>query len=379
MSKFTKISLDRTPEQVQLVQDLVAKDLTKRSDARLAMAAFIAKVAQEVIPQASTSGAVYTDLTFDQNSDATIPLDLYRDEAAGYFNIWSQSMLGGLPTQVTHGVDEMKVQTYSMDSAISFRYKWAEQSRLDVIAKSLTKLAQEFTIRQDAQAWTVALTVLAAATHNNKKHVGRSNTAGVLLLEDFNKLLTHAKRINASFNNGTPDPSRGRGITDLFVSPEIMEQVRAMAYQPQNTRSGATTTSGATSIAAPESLREQVFRNGGVNELYNINLHELLELGVGYAYNNLFDNVAGSTTYTKLDGSGSAVAFDGATEQLLIGVDATRESLIRPVEVNTETRGQYVVEEDDSFVKRSGKFGYFMKIEEGRMCIDDRCLLGLIV
>lgn len=378
MSKFTKITLDRTPEQVQLIQDLVTKDVTKRSDARLALAAFIARVIQEVIPQASTSGAIYSDLTFDQNSDATIPLDLYRDEAAGYFNIWSQAIAGGIPTQVTHGVSEMKVQTFSLDSAISFRYKWAEQSRLDVIAKSLTKLAQEFTIAQDLQAWTVAFTALAAATHNSKKHVVRSNTAGVLLLEDFNKLLTHAKRINASFNNGTPDPSRGRGITDLFVSPEIMEQIRAMAYQPQNTRSGATTTSGATSIAAPESLREQVFRNGGVSELYNISLHELLELGVGYAYNNLFDNLAGATEYVKFDGSGSA-AFDGTTSQLLVGVDATRESLIRPVEVNTETRGQYTVEEDDSFVKRSGKFGYFVKVEEGRICIDDRCLLGLIV
>ena len=378
MSKFTKITLDRTPEQVQLIQDLVTKDVTKRSDARLALAAFIARVIQEVIPQASTSGAIYSDLTFDQNSDATIPLDLYRDEAAGYFNIWSQAIAGGIPTQVTHGVSEMKVQTFSLDSAISFRYKWAEQSRLDVIAKSLTKLAQEFTIAQDLQAWTVAFTALAAATHNGKKHVVRSNTAGVLLLEDFNKLLTHAKRINASFNNGTPDPSRGRGITDLFVSPEIMEQVRSMAYQPQNTRSGATTTSGATSIAAPESLREQVFRNGGVSELYNISLHELLELGVGYAYNNLFDNLAGATEYVKFDGSSSAV-FDGTASQLLVGVDATRESLIRPVEVNTETRGQYTVEEDDSFVKRSGKFGYFVKVEEGRICIDDRCLLGLIV
>ncbi len=373
-----KITLNRTPEQLTLLANMVSKDLAVRSAARQAFAEFVAKTVQEVIQQASTTAGIYTDLEFDQNSDATIPLDTYYDENAGLFTIWSQTIQGGLPTNSTQGVSELKLQTYSLDSAISFRNQWVEASRLDVVGKSLTRMAQEFMIRQDYNGWVVLLKALANASNRNKKHVIRADTAGVLILDTLNKLLTRAKRINASFNNGTPDPARTRGITDLYVSPEIMEQVRAIAYQPMNTRAGSVATSGATAIPAPESLREQVFRNGGASELYNITLNEINELGVGFDYNNMFAISAGATTYAKSDESGSAT-FNGATEQILVGVDKTRDALIRPVQVDSVSRGQLTMEEDDSFTKRSGKMGFFGKVEEGRVCLDARALQGLIV
>lgn len=373
-----KLVLDHTENNVRLVKDTVSKKVSVAMDAREALAAFIAQVVQTVNMQASTTAGLYTDLEFDQNTQASIPLDVYYNEDAGLFSVWSQNMAGGLPSNFVHDVSELKVQTYSLDSAISWGRKHAEAARLNVIAKYLQRLANTIMIKQDFNAWTVVFKALANAVTLNKKHVIRSNTAGIFLLDDLNKLLTRARRINASYNNGTPDPMNGRGITDLIVSPEIMEQVRAFVYEPLNTRNGATVTSGATSIAAPESLREAVYQNAGVQSLFGLSLHELNEFGVGYAYNDLFDRLAGATTYAKADGS-NAAAFDASASQLIVGLDASREVLVRPVEVDSDTRGQYTVTPDDQYPVRAEKQGYVVKVEEGRVCVDARPLTGLIV
>lgn len=370
-----KIQLKKTDEQVALLKDMASANRQKAEAAREALAVSIRPVIQEVINNASTTGLLYRTVEFDQNQDASIPLDTYYNEAAGSFNVWSQNMPGGLPSNFTHDVAELKVQTYSLDTAISMNKKYVEKSRLDVVSKALTRLAQELMLKQDLNGWLVVLRALAGATTKGKQHVFRAATAGVLQLEEFNKLLTRAKRINASFDNGTPDPAASRGITDLFLSPESMEDIRALAYQPVNTRQA---TSGVTSIPATEALRNQIFSGGGSPELYNITLHELNELGIGYKYNTLFGKVAGATTYTTDAGSGSAVFAPGTTE-IAVGVDATKDGAFRPVEVDSETGGQVVVQPDDQWSTRSGKVGFFAKVEEGRVVTDSRCFSGLII
>ena len=52
-------------------------------------------------------------------------------------------------------------------------------------------------------------------------------------------MLTRAKRVNTSFVGGTPDARQGKGITDIIVSPELVEELRAIAYNPINTKDSA--------------------------------------------------------------------------------------------------------------------------------------------
>ena len=76
-----------------------------------------------------------------------------------------------------------------------------------------------------------------------------------------------------------------------------------------------------------------------------------------------------------------AKVFDGGTdkEQILVGVDLSRESMIRAVATDSESGDEFSLVSDDQFVTRQSKIGYYGSIEEGRMIIDDRVLLGLIV
>lgn len=372
-----KITLNRTPEQVKIIKDLASPNKMVAEAAREALAAFIGPVLQQVINNASTAAMIYTDVEFDQNSEASYPLDPLFGIGAGNLTIWSQSMPGGLPSNFVQGNSELKLQTYSLTSAMSMLKKYAEQSRVDVISSYLTRLGQEILLKQNLNGWLVALNALAGATTNGKYHTIRATTADILDLDILNKLKTRAKRINASFANGTPDPANANGLTDLFLSPEAVEQIRGIAYQPMNTR-GIPNSDESTALGAPESLRQEIFRNGGASELYGITFHELNELGVGYTYNDIADAAFGSTSITKADSSGGAV-FDGANEELLFGVDMTRQGLIRPVQVNSETRGQLLVTNDDQFPTRAKKIGWVAELEEGRACVDVRALQGLVL
>jgi len=140
-------------------------------------------------------------------------------------------------------------------------------------------------------------------------------------LADFNKLVTKAKRINTAWTGGTPEAST-KGITDLLVSPETMEDLRAMAYNPVNTSTGPAAGAGTGLVAAPESFRSGVFTNGGVPELYGIGLMEMNELGRSRKFSKLFQQFQTASTVT------GKVGF-GVNDDLVIGIDRSRESLIR--------------------------------------------------
>ena len=70
---------------------------------------------------------------------------------------------------------------------------------------------------------------------------------------------------------------------------------------------------------------------------------------------------------------------DASGEEILVGVDLSRESMIRAIATDSDSGEEFSLVADDQFVTRQSKIGYYGSLEEGRMIIDDRVLLGLIV
>jgi len=376
-----KITLDRTPEQVELVKAMASKNRDVAYEAQTALAEFIGPVLAEVVNAAPTVSNMFTSLQFNSDESPSIPLDLYHDITdEDYIQVWSQSVPGGLPTnQVAPSQSELKFTTYTLDSALSFDKRYASRSRLDVVSKTFTRMAQEVLLKQEKTSASMIMTALANATTNSESHVIRSAQADRFLLSDLNKLFTKAKRINTAWTGGTPAERRGRGITDILVSPEIVEEIRGLAYNPINTV-------GSDSIAGTDSMRDAVFNSAGIPEFYGVSIQEYNEMGVGQKWNTTFDVAAGTKTYDEhyvtggsarqfgLDASGNAV-----DEQIIVGVDLSRESMIRAVATDSESGDEFSLVADDQFVTRQSKIGYYGSLEEGRMIIDDRVLLGLIV
>jgi len=397
------ITLERTPEQVELVKAMASKNRDVAYEAQTALAEFIGPVLAQVINTAPTVSNMFTSLQFNQEDNPSIPLDLYHDiDDEDYIQVWSQTVPGGLPTnQVAPSQSELKFTTYRLDSALSFDKRYASRSRLDVVSKTFTRMAQEILLKQEKTSAVMIMSALANAKTNDIDHVIRSAQADRFLLADLNRLFTNAKRINTAWNGGTPAERRGRGITDLLVSPEIVEEIRGLAYNPINTVSNVTHSDGAGGvvkgggdIAGTDSMRDAIFNSAGIPEFYGVSIQEYNEMGIGQKWNSVFSTAAtgkfyadhysvegteGTNIGTGDDGDPEKFGFLSSAEQILVGVDLSRESMIRAVATDSESGDEFSLVSDDQFVTRQSKIGYYGSLEEGRMIIDDRVLLGLIV
>ena len=359
-----KIKLKNTPEQVELVKAMGSRDVAVAREASEAFAAFIGPVVSKVLMQAGTASAIYSDAPYDEDDNPSLPLDLWFDQGQDYVTVWSQNVAGGLPSSTVEGFSELKVSTYRLDSAVSFLKRYARRGRLDVISKAVERMSNEVLVKQERNAWAVVLKALAEArtpavgTNNGVAggHIATAATAGTFQLSDLNSLMTLVKRINTSYAGGTTADSYG--LTDLFVSPEVKADIRAFAYQPF-------TVSAGTGTNLPDNVREEIYRGAGTESLYGVTIHELVELGVGQKYSALFNAFKGSQS------------FNSVTQELAIGLDLRKEAFIRPIARQAESGGTFTVLPDDQFVARSEKTGFYGSLEEGRVCIDARAIVGL--
>ena len=123
---------------------------------------------------------------------------------------------------------------------------------------------------------------------------------------------------------------------------------------------------------APAELRNTLYNAAGLPQFYGINIMELNELGKSQRFNKIF-----ATINTAV---GNPVSnFAANDDEIMIGVDRSRDALIRPVVLDEGNTGDLSVLVDDQFSVRQNKIGYYGKVEEGRVCIDDRALVGLAV
>jgi hypothetical protein len=367
-----KITLKRTQEQLELVRAMASKNREVAYEAQMALAEFIGPVLADVINNAPTLSNLFTTVEYDADDSPSIPLDLYHDITDGdYIKVWSQSVAGGLPSNTimpTHS--ELKFATYRLDTAVDFDRKYAAKSRLDVISKTFTRVAQEVLLKQEKTSASLVLGTLAdTGPSTTKPHVirGGSTTAGLLTLDDLNKLMTLSKRINSSWSGGTPD--RTRGITDLIVSPEIVESLRAMSYNPINKvgSNNLPASPGDGVVTAPDALRDALFNAGGLPQFYGMNIMEINELGNGGIYTNIYDAAV----------TGGLAASN--KQDIVIAIDRTRDAMLRAVAVDAESGGQFNLVADDQYSVRQQKIGYYGMVEEGRMVVDNRGLFGIEV
>jgi len=378
-----KITLKNTPEQIELVKAMASRNRDVAYEAQTALAEFIGPVLSEVINQAPVLSNLFTTLQYNADDNPSIPLDLYYDVAdEDYVQVFSQSRAGGLPTsEVLPTSSELKIATYSLDSAVSFDRRYAAKSRMDVVAKTMTRVAQEILAKQNSISANVVMSALANASTVQAggavSHLLASATQGKFSLADLNAIMTKSKRIVTSFSGGTPDAARGKGVTDIMVSPEIVESLRAIAYQPIYADSTAGAVPNASVIA------EEAYSAAGSPSFYGINVIELNEMGKGHKFNKTFGAAATAAGISPAHGEaatpGTPTSFVEGSDELVLGIDRSRESLVRPVAVDAENGGEFNLIADDQYSIRQSKIGYFGSLEEGRIVLDNRALVGVVV
>ena len=379
-----KITIKRTEDQLALVRAMGSNNREEAYEAQAAVADLLGPVVSEVINNAPTVGNLYTSLSYGEDDNPSLPLDLFHDITdEDYIQVYSQQVAGGLPySQVFPAHNELKFSTYTLDSALAFDRKYVRKARLDVVSKTFTRMAQEVLLKQTKTAFNVLATALVKGQGTSAtagSQIIGSTTENRFVLDDFNRLITKSKRINSSFNGGTPVGGVKSGITDLLVSPEMVEQLRSMAYNPINTIDADGSTAGATDgQVAPDVLRQELFSAAGLPSFYGINIMEINQMGIDQTFNKLFAAVVTAEGATVV-GGGNTGTFSQADDEIVIGIDRSKDALIRPVVVGEGSPSELQVLVDDQFSVRQNKIGYYGKVEEGRICIDDRALIGLAV
>lgn len=363
------IELNGNPGQIELVRAMGSKNSVVSAEAMEAFAALITDVIFQVIQQAATRALIYKDLVFDEDDYPSIMLDLFYNEDVNYVTTWSQQIAGGLPTSQVEGVKEMKIATYRLDSAVSWLKKVARKGRLDIVSAAISKMTQELLVKQEYNAWLVVLKALGEAVTKGLKHTVAGGSAGVFQPDDLNQLIIRGRRISASWASGTPDPNPGFGCTNLFVSPEVLGDIRAFAYNPVNTIGSQSTGP----VPLPMDVRSQIYKSAGTNEIFGVSITDLIELGANAKYNVLFSSFA---TNGIAPGGGN---FSSSGNELLVGIDATKQSFRRAVARNSETGGTLVVQADNQWSAREDKAGVWAYVEEGICCIDSRGVFGVVI
>lgn len=362
------ITLKQTPEQRELVKAIASKNKTESLQASESFAAAVTPVIGQVLNQLGTASIIYSDWGFGEDESPTFPLDFLYGEGAGAINIWYMpGVAGGLPSNRIESAGEMPLTTYQLESAVHFKKEYARKtSAFNVLTMAIERMINEILVKQDKQGWAAVLRALAEASTDGTSHIISASTAGRLQLDDFNRLITLNKRLNKSYAGGTPSTTYSNGITDLFVSHELKEDIRGFAYQPMNTLA-TPDTNESTVLGLPDKIREEIYRSIGTSSIYNVNIVDIYELGIGQKYNILF-------------GKYKTSGFTQATQEIAIGIDTGKKNaILRPVVTDGMTGGTATVEVDDAFTARSRDVGFFTQIKEGRVITDSRAINGLIV
>jgi hypothetical protein len=153
-----KITIKRTEDQLALVKAMGSNNREEAYEAQAAVADLMSPVINEVINNAQSIGNLFSTMTFGADDNPSIPLDLFYDITdEDFITVYSQQVAGGLPySQVFPAHNELKFSTYTLDSAFAFDKKYVKKSRLDVVSKTFTRMAQEILLKQEKTACTCA-------------------------------------------------------------------------------------------------------------------------------------------------------------------------------------------------------------------------------
>jgi hypothetical protein len=377
-----KITIEKTENNVKLLKLMAdERNRTKAYEAREAFAAFITQPILNVIQSEPVIGNLFTTWTYDYGTPPSIPLaPLFDVKTKDFVRVWAQSRPGGLATSTNVDVSELMVSTYALEGAVAFPLNFLRAARVDVVASYLQRLAQEFMYKQEVNSVSVLASVAATSTYtrsggNTAYQVIRSLNQGTVLPQDVSALFTLMSRVNASWIGATP-AGAGRSITTLVGSPEFLQQIRNMAFEPLNNTLRSTYPLG-----GPNKMREDIYESVGDPSIYGLELICVYDMGTqsgtGYPYNIIFGTYAGSNAYAGYGGVGTA-AFSPGSEQVVFALDRRQDFLARLVESNPDDGSTLSIRADDQWVSRSEMVGFTGKIREGRVALDGRNCVALV-
>jgi hypothetical protein len=277
-------------------------------------------------------GNIFETINVEAGSTTEYPLDLVSPGLEGEHVAYTNPGHGRIPERSVES-DYVMIPTYSITSSVDYLLRYAREARWDIVGRAMQVMEAGFTKKMNDDGWH---TLLAAGVDRNILVYDADATAGL-----FSKRLVSLMQTVMRRNSGGNSASTGRGrLTDLYVSPEALEDVRnwGLDQVDEVTRREIYT-------AAPDSAV--------ITRIFGVNLHDLDELGEGQEYQNFVTSDLGG-------------ALQASDLELVVGLDqSTSDSFVMPV------KEQLQVFEDPT-LHRQQRAGYYGWSELGFGVLDNR-------
>jgi hypothetical protein len=329
-------SIYAPPEDPEMVELLVRASSNDQNVARAAQRE-IAKALELPLRQGILAGnvidGIFEPIPMPVGAAPEFPLDILAPGTEKEFVAYTIPYHGRIPERTLEG-DYIMVPTYEVGSSIDWPLRLASRARWDIVGRAMEIFEASFVKKLNNDGWH---TLLAAGADRGLVVFDGNAGQGRFTLRLIS-LLQQAMRRHAGGN--TTAIRRGR-LTDLYMSVESLEDMRSW-----------------TLAEVDEVTRREIFQSedGALNRIYNVNLHDLIEFGVGQEYQNYYLNELHATL-----ASGDV--------ELVVGLDMQRaDSFVMPITAELE------VFEDDNMhrQRRAGVYGW---AEHGFAVLDNRRII----
>jgi hypothetical protein len=323
------------------VTELLVRSGSPDREVALAANREFAKALELPLRQGLLSGNILDDIfepiQLAQSATPEFPLDFIAPGTEKDFVAYTVPNHGYIPERHVES-DYVMVPTYDIGASIDYLLKYARDARWDVVGRAMEVLEASFVKKMNDDGWH---TLMAAAVDRNIVVYDSDANAN-----QFTKRLVSLMKTVMRRNGGGNSSSTNRGIlTDLYVSPEAMEDIRNWGID-----------------IVDEITRREIYTaaDGTLNRIFGINLHDRDELGVGQEYQLFYTNTLSGT-------------LPSGKGEVVVGLDLRkRDSFIMPV------RQEVQIFEDDT-LHRQKRAGFYGWAEQGFAVLDNRrVLLGAL-
>lgn len=330
-----------TSEMIELLKKTGSNNRVESKESMHALAQALQVPLQEGLLNGDILDNIFAAEVLAPGATAEYPLDLYQQHMDGDYVAYTIPSEGAIP-QRTVSSDIVTVQTYDMGNAIDWPIKYSQQARWNIVARAMEVMTAGFVRKMNTDGWSVIISAGAGRT-DFQGGAPMVFDSGASVGQFTKRLVSLMKTTMTRLAGGNGASPGKRRLTDLYVSPEALEDIRAW---DQNDGLDDFT------------LREIFLASdtsGPLASIYGVTLHPLHELGVGQEFQNFADSIG--------------VTLGTSDEELVVGLDLTdRDSFVMPI------KEPLTVFEDPALHRRR-KAGFYSWQTVGFACLDPRRVL----
>lgn len=328
---------------VQALQATAANDADTRQAAQQAFAAELQQPIRQGVFDRDNLGGIYEKQVLAPGAQANYPMDFVKPGEEDDFMAFALPKQGRLPERHVEG-DELWVPTFEIGNSIDWSLKYAKEARFDVIMRAIRVYEAGFVRKINSDGWRTLLTAAdgrgLVVTANGAAPFTGSGLTPTAAGGQFTKELV--SRLRTAMTRGAGGNGNSGRLTDLYLSLEAMEDVRAWDVDEID-----------------EFTRREIFvnREYGLASIYGVVMHEMTEYGEGQEYETFITG-----TLARAHQTVASVTL----KEFCIGLDlSTMDSFVQPIREELQTY-------EDPALYRERRAGIYGWMEHGFAVLDNR-------